>query len=224
MTNMAGEIRDLLVQIRDAVTPTSFDLEIKGIAKTYPGGLGRTYYTKAGVEALPPAALMKLVGQVREGIRDLEDLDLEFADCVLGAVALYLRNTGEAAGGHAQVAADAAPEGSGAFDRVVHGTSSLGGDGQGAAGTAPGRSVESGADSPTPAEVLSSRGGLSGEWIVTRESDLAAAFTEWDRRFREEPERFLAESTRVLTSDPDSYGEACAPYLVALLSGEVADQ
>jgi len=49
------------------------------------------------------------------------------------------------------------------------------------------------------------------------ERELAAAFTEWDRRFREEPERFQAESVRLLRGTPESYGEACAPYLIAIL-------
>jgi hypothetical protein len=50
---------------------------------------------------------------------------------------------------------------------------------------------------------------------------LADAFTEWDRRYREEPERFESEAVRLLKGTPRSYGEACAPYLLALLFGEV---
>lgn len=57
--------------------------------------------------------------------------------------------------------------------------------------------------------------------VTTNEKALAAAFTEWDRRFREEPERFQSEATRVLRETPESYGEACAPYLIALLNNEV---
>ena len=53
--------------------------------------------------------------------------------------------------------------------------------------------------------------------IATDLSSLAAAFTEWDRRFREDPERFQSESTRLLKSDPETYGDACAPYLVEIL-------
>lgn len=53
------------------------------------------------------------------------------------------------------------------------------------------------------------------------ESELAKAFTEWDRRFREEPERFQSEAVRLLKDTPESYGEACAPYLLALLKGKV---
>jgi len=50
------------------------------------------------------------------------------------------------------------------------------------------------------------------------ESQLAAAFTEWDRRYREEPERFQAEATRLLKETPETYGEACAPYLLSILA------
>ena len=57
--------------------------------------------------------------------------------------------------------------------------------------------------------------------IVTTQEELAAAFTEWDRRYREEPGRFEAEAERMLRGTPETYGEACAPYLIALLNGEV---
>lgn len=60
---------------------------------------------------------------------------------------------------------------------------------------------------------------------------LAAAFTEWDRRYREEPERFEAEAVRLLKGTPETYGEAAAPYLLAILAergfelaGGAADQ
>jgi len=52
---------------------------------------------------------------------------------------------------------------------------------------------------------------------VITESQLAAAFTEWDRRYREEPARFEAEAERLLRGTPETYGEACAPYLLALI-------
>lgn len=56
-------------------------------------------------------------------------------------------------------------------------------------------------------------------YMVT-EQELAWAFTEWERRYREEPERFQAEARRLLTETPETYGEACAPYLLALLRGD----
>lgn len=55
---------------------------------------------------------------------------------------------------------------------------------------------------------------------VTEET-LAAAFTEWDRRYREEPERFMSEATHLLKRTPESYGEACAPYLLMILAEQV---
>lgn len=46
---------------------------------------------------------------------------------------------------------------------------------------------------------------------------LAAAFTEWERRYREEPERFETDAAR-LAMGAESYGEACAPYLLEILA------
>lgn len=45
----------------------------------------------------------------------------------------------------------------------------------------------------------------------------ARAFTEWDRRYREEPERFELEAARLLRGTPESYGEECAPYFAQIL-------
>lgn len=59
------------------------------------------------------------------------------------------------------------------------------------------------------------------ETIRTTISDLAAAFTEWDRRYREEPARFQHEAERLLRGTPQDYGDACAPYLAALLRGDI---
>jgi hypothetical protein len=53
--------------------------------------------------------------------------------------------------------------------------------------------------------------------IKVTEGELAAAFTEWDRRFRDEPERFESEAVRLLKGTPRTYGEACAPYLIKLV-------
>jgi hypothetical protein len=54
--------------------------------------------------------------------------------------------------------------------------------------------------------------------ITATEGQLARAFTEWDRRFREEPERFQSEATRLLKGTPETYGQACAPYLIAIIN------
>lgn len=60
-------------------------------------------------------------------------------------------------------------------------------------------------------------GGKRMEAITVTQSQLAAAFTEWERRSREEPERFESESKRAALS-PETYGDACAPYLIEILS------
>lgn len=46
---------------------------------------------------------------------------------------------------------------------------------------------------------------------------MAMAFAEWERRYREEPARFMAESARAAETC-ESYGEACAAYFVTILA------
>ena len=47
---------------------------------------------------------------------------------------------------------------------------------------------------------------------------VAEAFTEWDRRWREEPERFESDCVRLLRGEtPEEYGEACSPYFLEIL-------
>lgn len=50
-----------------------------------------------------------------------------------------------------------------------------------------------------------------------------AAFTEWDRRYREEPERFWSEAEHLLKQTPETYGQAAAPYFIAILREIGAD-
>jgi hypothetical protein len=57
--------------------------------------------------------------------------------------------------------------------------------------------------------------------MVATKEQIAAAFTEWDRRYREEPERFMNEARRLLTTTPKDYGDACAPYFIAILNGDI---
>ena len=45
---------------------------------------------------------------------------------------------------------------------------------------------------------------------------LAAAFSEWMRRFQEEPERFYSEA-ETLACDTDDYGTSSVKYLVKIL-------
>lgn len=49
-------------------------------------------------------------------------------------------------------------------------------------------------------------------------AQIAAAFTEWDRRYREEPERFQSEAARLLKETPESYGMAAMPYFLEILA------
>lgn len=46
---------------------------------------------------------------------------------------------------------------------------------------------------------------------------ITAAFTEWDRRYREEPERFMTEAQHLLKETPETYGAACMPYFSKIL-------
>jgi hypothetical protein len=44
------------------------------------------------------------------------------------------------------------------------------------------------------------------------------AFTEWERRYRENPSEFMSDAERLLGQTPQSYGEACAVYFEELLN------
>ena len=59
--------------------------------------------------------------------------------------------------------------------------------------------------------------------IIATKDQLADAFTEWDRRYREEPERFMNEAARLLHTTPHNYGQACAPYLIKILNEQSTD-
>ena len=48
-------------------------------------------------------------------------------------------------------------------------------------------------------------------------SQFERAFTEWERRYREDPETFMSEATRLLKMTPATYGQAVAPYFVSIL-------
>ena len=47
--------------------------------------------------------------------------------------------------------------------------------------------------------------------------EAAAAFEEWDRRYRENPREFMNEVEHLLGETPETYGEACGPYFMALV-------
>ncbi|MEY2500600.1 MAG: hypothetical protein QOI07_934 [Verrucomicrobiota bacterium] len=62
---------------------------------------------------------------------------------------------------------------------------------------------------------------LEGQYVKNIEAtaeEIAATFTEWDRRFREDPERFMNEAVRLLKQTPADYGEACAPCFCKILA------
>jgi hypothetical protein len=54
--------------------------------------------------------------------------------------------------------------------------------------------------------------------IITTMKGLAAAFTEWDRRYREDPARFMSEAEHLSKETPETYGDACAPYFAKILN------
>lgn len=54
-------------------------------------------------------------------------------------------------------------------------------------------------------------------FVVATPANIAAAFTEWDRRYREDPAGFANEAARLLTSDAETYGDEAAPYFIAIL-------
>jgi hypothetical protein len=55
-----------------------------------------------------------------------------------------------------------------------------------------------------------------GRELLVSEAQLATVFTEWDRRYREEPDRFVSEAVHLLKETPETYGEACAPYFIQI--------
>ena len=59
--------------------------------------------------------------------------------------------------------------------------------------------------------------------VSTTQDQLADAFTEWDRRYREDPERFMSEATHLLKETAHTYGQACAPYLIKILAEQRGD-
>jgi hypothetical protein len=54
--------------------------------------------------------------------------------------------------------------------------------------------------------------------LASKGRHLALAFTEWDRRYREEPDRFQSDVARLLTSDAETYGEQASAYLMEILA------
>ena len=60
--------------------------------------------------------------------------------------------------------------------------------------------------------------------ITATEEQLAAAFTEWDRRYREEPEAFESDMARIQRGQTEEdYGTEAAAYFVEIMNDLDAD-
>ncbi|MBH8569358.1 hypothetical protein KB206_10715 [Microvirga sp. STS02] len=57
--------------------------------------------------------------------------------------------------------------------------------------------------------------------ITATQSQLAAAFTEWERRHRDEPDRFQSENER-LAQNAETIGDLQAAYLTQILTEQAA--
>lgn len=58
----------------------------------------------------------------------------------------------------------------------------------------------------------------SSQEITANIETIQAIFTEWDRRYRNDPNGFMSEVEHLLRETPDSYGKACAAYFSVLLN------
>ena len=47
--------------------------------------------------------------------------------------------------------------------------------------------------------------------------EIQAAFTEWDRRYREAPDEFMNEAYRLLFEDEEDYGAEATPYFLSVI-------
>jgi hypothetical protein len=52
--------------------------------------------------------------------------------------------------------------------------------------------------------------------MVIEKSEIEKIFTEWDRRYRENPEDFMNIVDHLIRDTPYSYGKACASYFCEL--------
>ena len=65
--------------------------------------------------------------------------------------------------------------------------------------------------------------GSAEVFMVATKTEIARAFTEWERRYREDPEGFQSEAVKLLRETPKSYGEACTPLLSKNPRGKMSD-
>lgn len=64
------------------------------------------------------------------------------------------------------------------------------------------------------------------------EAQIARAFAEWERRYRDNPDHFLSEAAKLQKETPQAYGDAAAGFFLLLLervrladrAGEIADR
>lgn len=53
--------------------------------------------------------------------------------------------------------------------------------------------------------------------MIASHEQVVAAFTEWDRRYRENPEEFENSVQHLLRSTPNTYGERAAVYFTEVM-------
>lgn len=58
---------------------------------------------------------------------------------------------------------------------------------------------------------------LTAEFMFSTQENLAAAFTEWERRFRQDPQGYVPPPTISAGVVTETYGEAAAKCLLAIL-------
>jgi hypothetical protein len=46
--------------------------------------------------------------------------------------------------------------------------------------------------------------------------ELREVFTEWDKRYRENPEEYMSEAVHLLKETPETYGDSVTPYFIKL--------
>ena len=54
--------------------------------------------------------------------------------------------------------------------------------------------------------------------LVTTLDEVIATLTEWDRRYREEPEKFVSEAVHLLKGTAETYGENAGPYFIKIMA------
>ncbi len=58
---------------------------------------------------------------------------------------------------------------------------------------------------------------MSNKNVKVNQDEIVRVFTEWDRRYRNEPELFMSEAEHLLKNTPDTYGAIAAVYFTKVL-------